>query len=93
MLSIFPDLRATHASRYVSYSEVFLDIPLEEAMRRDAKSIYARAMAKEINNVVGVDLPFPRPENADLVIEPPELLRSPDVIAARIYDAVLARHI
>jgi len=38
-------------------------------LRRDNKNLYTRAAKGEIVNVVGVDIPFPEPENSDLVIE------------------------
>ncbi|MGH8613854.1 MAG: adenylyl-sulfate kinase, partial [Gammaproteobacteria bacterium] len=39
-LSIFPDLRAWNRQHFSRYVEVFLDLPMEEAIRRDRKGIY-----------------------------------------------------
>jgi len=83
-LSIFPELRKWNRCNVPGYFEVFLDVPLEIAMQRDAKGIYARAHRGEIRDVAGFDIPFPPPESADLVLRPPEVLASPEMIARQI---------
>lgn len=87
-LSIFPDLREWNRQNFGSYLEVYLDIPVEEAERRDPKGIYARRRAGELNDVVGIDIPFPKPETADLRIEGDQVLERPESIAARIVSAM-----
>lgn len=42
--------------------EVFVDVPLEECERRDAKGLYARARRGEVSGLPGVGEPFERPE-------------------------------
>ncbi len=37
--------------------------------RRDVNNLYSQAKAGKIKNVVGIDIPFPEPENPDLIIE------------------------
>ena len=37
------------------YFEVFLDVPMDVLIQRDPKGLYARALAGEANNVVGID--------------------------------------
>ncbi len=51
------------------YFEVFLDVPLDILVARDHKGLYARALAGEAKNVVGVDIPFVRPLAPDVVID------------------------
>jgi len=68
ILSIFPESRSWCRKNLVSYYEVFIDSPLEQLIERDAKGIYGRFMRGEIREVAGLDIPFPRPEAADLVI-------------------------
>jgi adenylylsulfate kinase-like enzyme len=41
---------------------------MQTLLKRDIKNLYARALKGEILNVVGVDLPFPEPENPELII-------------------------
>ncbi|EMB0030278.1 cytidine diphosphoramidate kinase, partial [Campylobacter jejuni] len=40
---------------------------MHELIQRDQKGLYTKALNKEIDNVVGVDIEFDKPE-ADLVI-------------------------
>ncbi len=50
------------------YHEVFINVPKSELKRRDPKKIYKRFFNKEIRNVVGFDLPYYIPINANLKI-------------------------
>lgn len=68
ILSIFPEHREWNRSNVDNYFEVFVDAAIEDVMARDTKKLYSRALAKEIRDVVGVDIPFPVPESPDLVI-------------------------
>lgn len=52
----------------VPFFEVYVKISLEEAMRRDPKGLYRRALAGEIKNFTGVDDPYEEPEEPDLVL-------------------------
>ncbi|MEV0546985.1 adenylyl-sulfate kinase [Nocardia salmonicida] len=76
------DARTTHADRELPFHEVFVDTPLAECERRDAKGLYAKARAGELPGFTGIGSPYERPENADLVITPD--LGSPSEIAAHI---------
>lgn len=69
VLSIFPEWRRWNRENIPSYSEVYIRASMQTLLRRDIKNLYARALRGEIVNVVGVDIPFPEPENPELVIE------------------------
>lgn len=69
VLSIFPEWRRWNRENIPDYSEVYIKASMQALFRRDIKNLYARAARGEIVNVVGVDIPFPEPENPDLVIE------------------------
>ena len=69
VLSIFPDVREENRRRFRSYYEVFVDSPMERLIARDSKGLYASARTGAITNVVGVDIPFPRPTTSDMVVE------------------------
>ena len=69
VLSIFPEWRRWNRENIADYSEVYLKASMQTLLRRDIKNLYAKAARGEIVDVVGVDLPFPEPENPDLVIE------------------------
>lgn len=69
VLSIFPEWRHWNRENIPGYSEVYIKASMQTLLRRDIKNLYARATRGEIINVVGVDIPFPEPENPDMVIE------------------------
>ncbi len=50
------------------FLEVFIDTPLEECERRDVKGLYKKARAGEIKNFTGIDSPYERPEDPEVVI-------------------------
>ena len=79
ILSVFPEMRAGNRRRFSRYFEVFLSAPLAVLRARDPKGLYAAAASGALRNVVGVDIPFPEPATADLVIdtsgEPPDVVR------------------
>lgn len=52
-----------------NYFEVHIEVPLNVLIDRDIKNLYRKAIAGDIANVVGVDIPFKRPKNADMVID------------------------
>jgi len=51
------------------FLEVFIDTPLEECERRDVKGLYKKARAGEIKNFTGIDSPYERPEDAEVIID------------------------
>lgn len=51
-----------------SYSEVFVNAPLDICEQRDIKGMYKKARAGEISNFTGIDSPFEPPVNAGVVI-------------------------
>jgi sulfate adenylyltransferase len=54
------------ADRFI---EVFVDTPLEECERRDAKGMYAMARRGEITGWTGIDDPYEAPEHAEIVVD------------------------
>jgi len=69
VLSIFPDWQSWNRSHIPGYKEVYLKASMDTLLRRETKNLYSRALRGEIINVVGVDIPFPEPLNADLILE------------------------
>lgn len=69
ILSLFPEMRLKNRDRFSGYFEVYLRVPMAELERRDSKGLYRAARRGEIKDVVGVDIPFPEPDCADLVID------------------------
>jgi bifunctional enzyme CysN/CysC len=48
------------------FVEVFVDTPLAECERRDAKGLYRKARAGQIRNFTGIDSPYEAPEAPDI---------------------------
>jgi bifunctional enzyme CysN/CysC len=71
------------------FMEVFVDTPLEECERRDAKGLYQKARAGLIRNFTGIDAPYERPESPDV-----HLLssgRHAESLAQQLSEQLLAR--
>lgn len=69
ILSIFPESRTWNRNNIDNYYEVFVDTPISTLIDRDSKGLYSKFKRGEIFNVAGMDIKFPRPDNADLVIK------------------------
>lgn len=66
--------RALHASTAntdaaLPFIEVWVDIPVEEAEKRDPKGLYKKARAGIIPEFTGVSAPYEEPLNAEIRIE------------------------
>jgi adenylylsulfate kinase-like enzyme len=68
ILSLFPESRAWNREHLKNYYEVFIDSPMQDLVQRDSKNLYRRFNSGEICDVAGMDIEFPRPVNADLII-------------------------
>ena len=51
------------------FFEVHLDVPLDEAERRDPKGLYAKALRGEIPNFTGIGSPYEPPTTPDLRLD------------------------
>jgi bifunctional enzyme CysN/CysC len=69
------------------FFEIFIDTPLAEAEKRDAKGLYAKARAGELKNFTGIDSPYEAPEAPEIRIDTTEL--TADQAAERIVEELL----
>ena len=69
VLSIFPEWQAWNRKNIIAYQEVYIKASIDVLEKRDINNLYFQAKSGKIKNVVGIDIPFPEPENPDLVIE------------------------
>lgn len=69
ILSIFPESLEWNRKNYSEYFEIFVKVSFDELVRRDSKGLYKKALNGEVENVVGVDIKFPVPQNPHLIIE------------------------
>jgi adenylylsulfate kinase len=71
-ISPYAEARA-HARSMVEefgpFVEVFVDVSIEEATRRDTKGLYEKALKGEIQNFTGVNDPYERPDDPDIRID------------------------
>lgn len=51
------------------FVEIFIDTPLAEAEKRDAKGLYAKARAGELKNFTGIDSPYEVPSAPEIRID------------------------
>ncbi|HJW24558.1 MAG TPA: adenylyl-sulfate kinase [Rhodocyclaceae bacterium] len=65
-ISLFKEVHEWNRSNLQGYVEIFVDVPLEELMRRDPKMIYRRAAQGELTCVAGVDLAVDFPQSPDI---------------------------
>jgi bifunctional enzyme CysN/CysC len=71
------------------FVEIFIDTPLAEAERRDAKGLYAKARAGELRNFTGIDSPYEPPTAPDIHVD--TMAETPEAAAERIVEAILNR--
>jgi len=60
--------RRLHEERGLPFVEVYVQVSVEEAERRDPKGLYKKARTGEIKEFTGVSAPYEEPENAEVVI-------------------------
>ena len=51
------------------FFEAFVDVDIETAKARDPKGLYAKVERGEIQGFTGIDAPYEKPENAELVLD------------------------
>ena len=55
------------------FAEIYLDVPLAEAERRDPKGLYAKARRGELPNFTGIDSAYEAPETPEVTLPTAEL--------------------
>ena len=68
-MSLFREVQDFNRANISKYHQIFIDCEMEELVLRDQKGIYSKALRGELSDVIGVNLPFARPENCALVID------------------------
>ena len=68
------------------YIEVFVNTPLEICEKRDVKGLYAKARKGLLKQFTGIDDPYEKPENADIVIDSSD--ENPEVLVNQILDQI-----
>lgn len=73
--------RETHEKDGLDFIEVFIDVPLAEAEKRDPKGLYRKARAGEIKNFTGIDDPYEAPEKPEIHLRTDQLTLEQEVAA------------
>ena len=68
------------------YIEVFVNTPLEICEQRDVKGLYAKARKGLLKQFTGIDDPYEKPENAEIVIDSSD--ENPEVLVDQILDQI-----
>ena len=63
------EVRQLHEVANLAFVEVFVDCSLAVAEERDPKGLYKKARAGLIKNFTGIDDPYEKPEQAELIID------------------------
>jgi sulfate adenylyltransferase len=71
------------------FIEVFVDTPIEECEKRDAKGMYAMARRGEITGFTGVDDPYEAPLHAEITLN--TIAYSPEENARLILQDLIRR--
>ena len=58
VLSIFHEHQNYNREKIKNYREIFIDVSLENLIKRDNKNLYQKALDGDLKNVVGVDIDF-----------------------------------
>jgi adenylylsulfate kinase len=69
VLSIFPEWQNWNRENLSRYYEIFLDVPMEVLEKRDTKGLYSKARRGKLKDVVGVDIPFPKPMAPNITLD------------------------
>jgi len=51
-----------------SFVEIWVRCPVEQCMKRDAKGLYAKALAGKLPNFTGISDPYEEPLDADVIV-------------------------
>ncbi len=72
-------VRQLHDEADLPFLEVYVDVPLEEAEKRDPKGLYKKARAGELKGFTGIDDPYEAPEKPELHLRTDQLTLEQEV--------------
>lgn len=74
-------VRQLHVDGGMDFIEVYVEVPLAEAEKRDPKGLYKKARAGLIKNFTGIDDPYEAPASPELVLHTHEMSLEAEVEA------------
>ena len=87
VLYAHPELLAWNRENLPNYFEVYLDVALDTVKERDDKGLYAAARRREMDHVVGLDIPWYAPRAPDLRLDG-DAGETPEGLAKQVIQAV-----
>ena len=69
ILSIFEESREWNRKNLSRYFETYISVPFEMLLKRDKNDLYQPALSGQTKNVVGIDIPFHKPQCPDYIID------------------------
>ena len=88
VLSIFPSWQDWNRENLSSYLEVYVKADMNTVLNRDTKGLYEKAIKGTLKNVVGVDIEFPEPVKADVVIDTSKSYETPEISTNKILSLI-----
>lgn len=67
-MSLYKEIHELNRKKIENYMEIFIECDRDELIRRDQKGLYTQAIKGERTDVVGVNLPYDKPDKANLII-------------------------
>lgn len=68
-MSLYKEVHELNRLEIEDYIEVFIKCDIDELIRRDQKGLYSKAVKGEVENVVGINLPYDKPSICELIID------------------------
>lgn len=87
LLSPYRDAREALRKESRRFLEVFVDCGMEELQRRDKEGIYKKALAGELKDVPGVDVPYEPPAHPEVTVHTDQI--PVEEAARQIYQAMV----
>ena len=87
-MSLFKEIHDLNKLNIKYYYEIYIDVNIEELVKRDSKGLYAKALKGEIKDVIGIDLPYDKPTNPYMIINNEDLEISIEQKALNIINKV-----
>ena len=84
MIHPFEDDRIMCRKVLNNYFEVFLKCNLDVCIKRDTKGVYKPTLEGKAKNVVGLDIPYEKPQHPEIVLESDKF--SPEQLLEKLWD-------
>ncbi|NOQ29642.1 MAG: adenylyl-sulfate kinase [Helicobacteraceae bacterium] len=72
-MSLYKEVHDLNRKEINNYIEIFIECSMEELIRRDQKELYSKALKGKLDDIVGINAPFDKPLNCELIIDNTQL--------------------